>query len=76
MSALPEQDHDAQGVRVHTTEVSMAGLPMNAYTIGYGHGIMGMGMDKGMVGSSRYSSGYVDGRAQWDYYLSMAMGTA
>lgn len=70
---LPEQDHDVEGRPIHT---SVIGLPMNAYTMGYAHGLMGMGAAHGLEGSSRYLSGYMDGHAQWDYYLSMARGMA
>lgn len=69
--ALPQQDHDAEGRPVHTSEV---GLPMNAYTMGYGHGIAGFGVARGMAGSERYMRGYKEGTAQWDMYIAQARG--
>jgi hypothetical protein len=57
-------------------ETSTVGLAMNAYTMGYGAGITGCSIAKGMAGSERYMAGYNAGIAQWEHYLNMARGMA
>lgn len=55
-------------------ETSQAGLPMNAYTMGYYDGLYGVGPIKGLEGSERYMAGHADGTAVWGGYLRMARG--
>ena len=49
---------------------------ISAYSMGYGAGITGCSIAKGMAGSERYMAGYNAGIAQWEHYLNMARGTA